>query len=184
MKFLLVLFSSIASGQVHLTFVQQGAEVLRAVAGQVPPGLGIVEAIACVDGDARVLTAGRIYQAAASLKISVVSPDLAAPILDRQKARNKWQIGLDIGAAVSSTAGALGTTKILKMPNGAAATLSLLPLGVELGKGFFTKRLPNDTPVRSGLLKDPVGIPAKDCASRLLLARYHEDWDPREITIP
>jgi hypothetical protein len=189
MRFSLLLACSLslygATPDVHITFSQQGAETLRATSGQVPPGLGIVAVVACVapDGPATVVPSGRIYQAAAALKIAAISPELAAPILDRQKGRSKIGLGIDIGSGASGVAGILGTTKSIKMKPGIAAGLSLVPLVVDLVKAFLTKRLPNDNPVRVGLLNGDVGIPAGGCAARLILDRYHGDWDPRETAV-
>jgi hypothetical protein len=109
---------------------------------------------------------------------------LAGPLLDREKSRSKAQIALDVLSIGGGITGALGTTRVIQMGNGAAAALSLAPLGISILRSLAAKRLPNDSAVRANLLIGDVGIQGLNCASRLFLFRYQGNWEPRETTIP
>jgi hypothetical protein len=161
---------------VRLLFAQQGSESIRTVTGKLLSSVGVASVQACELGGETVVTpAGQIYAAAGSAGISPISALIAVPLLDRAKARSTSQTILDLFGIGSGAAGAFG--------KGNVRLLSLAPAAITLASPFFSKRLPNDSPVRANLLQGQVGIRAHDCEERLFLFLYRGYWEPKSVVI-
>ncbi len=180
----LALLALPVAAQISLTFSQQGASSLVSIAGKKVRGLGVAGVTLCShDPSARTIHPEQVWEAAGSLGISYILPAIGGVTLDRSRAFSWPQLLLDGADWASQGAGLAGVAKIIKMPNGIAAGLTVGgPLIFGLLKSKLPKALPVD--VSAQIVTRDLPLLPGGCASGFMLYRYAGDWLPRKVDIP